>query len=83
MKKSITENEYLQLVGLLALAEVSRKRLEDIRLCVHELLGQIPDSMDGEGGHIDDAMWGDSLTAEKLLERMKIAVAAAPKAGEP
>lgn len=66
MKQSVTQAEYLQLVGLKALADDSTDRLKWIRAAVHELLQATPDN-----GYIDDFIYSDE-TVEWLLNGIGI-----------
>lgn len=69
MNKTISHNDYLQLLGLLKLAEDHRKALKDIERSALAILG------DNEGGHASDVVWGGyPYSPAKLLELLGIGV---------
>ncbi len=71
MKSSITPNERLQLIGLLALAERSNREAEQIEKAAKALL-EVPSD---DFGHLSDAVYSSKPTdIDVLLERLKIAV---------
>jgi len=65
MAKTITKQQYLQLAGLLTLAERYTGELEEIERAAMEITGE-----DDEWGHTSDAVYGTRSIAEllKLLE---------------
>lgn len=67
-KKTVTREEYLQIVGLLKLAEHHNATLKSIANAVDDLLG----SKRGDG-HGCDATYCD-YTADHLLELMEVTV---------
>jgi hypothetical protein len=71
VKTTISRAEYLQLVGLLTLAEQHNERLQEIDLAVGELL-----EVD-RSGHIGDEVYGGQGTAsaDRMLKNLGIAVA--------
>ena len=72
-KETNTRAEYLQFLGLDAMARQHSKKINDIRDSMYELLGTSDD--DDKHGHISDLIWaGDSVTPDKALARLGIAV---------
>lgn len=68
-RRRLTYDQYLRLVGLLALATDHRKALDDIERSARALLGDEP------AGHTSDVVWGGLDTdAWGLLTRLNIAV---------
>lgn len=67
-KATISQNEYLQLIGLLTLAKSHVDTQNQIAAAVAELIGQ-----EGDRGHAQDAVWSP-YTADELLEKMEIKV---------
>lgn len=72
-KATVTQSEYLQLIGLLTLAKGHVETQRQIAAAVAELIGQ-----EGDRGHADDAVWSP-YTADELLEKMEIKVLKAKK----
>jgi hypothetical protein len=73
--KTISYDDYLRLVGLLALAADHRRMLEAIERSACTITGDEP----AEGGHTGDAIWGGSdHTPARLLELLGIAVPELP-----
>lgn len=67
MKDSITHQEYLQLQGLLTLAERHVRRADEIRDAIAEIIG--------DKGRAEDAIWGyEDFSADALLGRSGIEV---------
>lgn len=67
MNNTITQNQFFQLVGLLALAANHRKALAAINVAAVEILGT--DYL------VDDAVWcGPDTDAKDLLEKLAITV---------
>ena len=69
----ITENEKLQLIGLLVLAQAGNERMKDILKAVTAITGEKDDM-----GHSSDAVYSD-YTADELLEKLNITVSANAK----
>ncbi|MEP0872425.1 hypothetical protein NDA01_21655 [Trichocoleus desertorum AS-A10] len=69
----LKQSQYLQVVGLLALAEQQRKQLKGVEQAIAELLEVEPDDS-GYYGHISDAVWGGDLSVYQLLKRLRIDV---------
>jgi len=67
-KESITENEKLQLMGLLVLAKRHNDALKDIVASVRKIIGQ-----EGDRGHCDDAVYCD-YSVDELLDKMEVVV---------
>lgn len=67
-KESISENERLQLMGLLILAKRHNDSLKDIVASVREIIGAVEDE-----GHCNDAVYCD-YPVEELLEKMEVTV---------
>ncbi len=67
-KPTITQMEYLQLIGLLTLAAQHVEAQKQLEKAVAELIGQ-----EGDRGHAQDAVWSP-YTADELLEKMEIKV---------
>ena len=65
-KTKITENEKLQLIGLLVLAKAGNERMRYILKAVISITGEKDDN-----GHSSDAVYGD-YTADELLGKLDI-----------
>ena len=63
----LKRSEYLQVVGLLALASTHSKALEDIEAAICKLVGEKPH--EGAGEHVGDAIYAP-YTADQMLERI-------------
>lgn len=61
----LKRSEYLQLVGLLALAQTYVRQVNEIEQAVCKIVGEKPDAM----GHSGDAIWSN-YTADTLLEKV-------------
>lgn len=73
LMKTVTQSQYLQLVGLLTLSKIHSTKVNDSRDAIRELLECNPNS--NEGDHVDDGVWGtDNPNADDLLKRMGIVV---------
>lgn len=76
---AITQDDYLRLVGLLALAKDHNKFLDEIERSAARIL-KLEDEDEGGGGrpyfgHLSDAVYGSGAeNAAALLELMEIAV---------
>lgn len=73
MKKRITQDEYLKLLGLLTLASDWNRRLSDVRDSATLLL----EVGDDEHGHLSDAIYSDT-DITTLLSRLEVDVDDAP-----
>jgi hypothetical protein len=70
MKKTISQDDYLRLVGLLTLAADHRKALEDIERSARAITGEQDDY-----GQTADVVWGGTkYTAARLLDVLDITV---------
>lgn len=67
-KTEITENERLQLIGLLVLAKAQNEKLKDIVTAVVAITGETD-----EYGHSSDAVYCD-YTVDELMEKLGISV---------
>lgn len=68
-RETISQSEYLQLVGLLTLAARHNERLSEIEEAACKLVGEQP------GGHVTDAVYGAyDRTPEQLLALVGIDV---------
>lgn len=67
-KTKVSKTEYLQLVGLLTLAEAANKKQRDILKAVMAITGETDNC-----GHSGDAVYGD-YSADELLEKLGIKV---------
>lgn len=67
-KTKITKTEYLQLIGLLTLAQANNEKQKDILKAVMTITGEVEDT-----GHSSDAVYMD-YSADELLERLGIKV---------
>jgi hypothetical protein len=73
-KPQITRAEYLQLLGLLTLAERHNKSLEEIRAAAAEITGERDShGAPSDNGHTADAVYG-SRDLDELLRLLNIAV---------
>lgn len=73
-KDSITQGEYLQLVGLDALARHHSKRLDDIRNAMHDLIGTTKDD-DNADGWVSDLLYASDQTSVKMfLEGLRVQI---------
>lgn len=61
----LKRNEYLQLVGLLAVAQTHVRMVNDIEKAICKIVGEKPDGM----GHSCDAIWSN-YSADTLLEKV-------------
>jgi len=68
MKTEIKKTEYLQLVGLLSLAEMHNGKLRDILKAVLEITGESEDH-----GHGGDSVYSD-FSADDLIKKLNIIV---------
>jgi hypothetical protein len=72
-KKTISQDDYLRLVGLLTLAEDHRKAIEAIERSACAITGETPS---GAGGtHTGDTVWGGyHYSVDELLRLLDITV---------
>jgi hypothetical protein len=70
MKKIITENERLQLLGLLTLARQHRVIINLSEKAMEEILKEDFNNLDW----LSDAIWDDNTTIDEVLEHMDIKV---------
>lgn len=70
--KKITQEQYLQFVGLIALAKNLYEQLNVIEKAAGTLLGT-KDSY-GSWGHVSDAVWGGDQKVDAILENSDIEV---------
>jgi hypothetical protein len=68
MKTKVSKAQYLQLVGVLALAEMYHAKLRDL----HDAARAITEEQDN-CGHTNDAVYSD-FDADALLRKLKITV---------
>lgn len=73
MKEKITQQEYLQIIGLLVLADKANRELENIESAIASILN-IPKEPYGGYGHISDTVFGERNGADDLLEKLKIEI---------
>lgn len=71
--KTITENDYLRIVGLLTLARDHNDKLADIARSVAGIVGEDFEEAAIGGNHSGDAVYGDYPAAE-LLRKLEIRV---------
>ncbi|MBW3624083.1 MAG: hypothetical protein KY468_11805 [Armatimonadetes bacterium] len=73
--KTISRNEYLQLVGLQTLAANHNRQLREIEKAAYAITGEGDLSEDYLGGHTSDAMYDtDNISVDDLLRRLEITV---------
>ncbi len=68
--ETISQDEYLKLIGLHTLAAYHRKSLHDIQQAAQSITGETED-----GGHTDEFIWSDNPGIDALLKRLNITVA--------
>lgn len=73
MMKTITRSEYLQLLGLDALARKHNAALHDILEAMEEITGEAGTDRAGEG-HCADLVWSENLTVDEQLPKLGITV---------
>ena len=71
-KTTITQGEYLQLIGLLTIATMHNKTLKDIEKCAYAITGETD-----ECGHTSDAIFSD-YGIEHILDRLDLKVEPTP-----
>ncbi len=68
MKTKVSKKEYLQIVGLLALADKHMNMVDDIQNALREIVGEKE-----EWGHCGDAVIDSTLrNADSLLKKLNI-----------
>ena len=72
MKKYITKQELLQLIGLLSVASSQLKQMHEIEVAIADLL-LVEEDICGGFGHISDAVFCD-YDVGQLLKNLKIQV---------
>lgn len=76
MKKQITKEEHLTLIGLLTLAKQHAQMLDDIRKSICDVIDLDVDHSDE--GHVSDAIYGDPIvptaSLSQMLRRLKIGI---------
>lgn len=65
----ITEQQRLQVTGLLAVASSLRQRLRDVEDALGDVLS-VPADTSGYRRHVTDVVWGDASDADDLLTRL-------------
>lgn len=77
MVKQVTKEQYLQLVGLLALAKVHNARLLDITESAKQVLEVTPEDANvhgvGDPDHINDAVYCE-YPVEKMLQKLGVSL---------
>lgn len=78
MKSEISSLEYMQLIGLLTVADVYTRRVDEVKLAACEVLG-IQNERGSDGDHVSDAIWGyptaDPVASVlQLLDRLNVKV---------
>ena len=75
-KKTITNEEYFALTGMLYLAKEYMSKLQEIETAMANL---VDEKEDGEGsdyyGHVSDAIYSGSYSTDILLSKLHIVVA--------
>lgn len=72
-KDALTRAEYLQFLGLVAMARQHTRKVNDIRDAMYELLGTSDE--DDKRGWISDLIWApDQTSAEMALKGLEITV---------
>jgi hypothetical protein len=78
MSKQIGNDKYVQLVGLLTIANFHTRRVDEVKLAACEVLG-IGDEGGTDGDHVGDAIWGNPTddpvaSVRQLLDRLGVEV---------
>ena len=71
-QRKITKGEYLQVVGLFALAKKHHRDLVNIEYEIAHILKEKGEY--SSYGHISDDLWGGEFNVDDLLRRMSIKV---------
>jgi hypothetical protein len=69
----LSQSQYLQVVGLLALAKQQYKQLQAIETALGELL-QVEADAGGYRSHVSDVIWSGEMNCDRLLSRLSISV---------
>jgi hypothetical protein len=69
--KTISQNDYFKLLGLLVLAEYHHDALTRITEIAERIVG------DHKHGHIDAAVWGGETNIQNVLDKLGIATESA------
>lgn len=73
MKKEITKQEYLQIVGLMMLARQAAKQILDCEKAYGSLLEMVDKDTDNYFGHFSDEIWGEgNVDAVLTKEGVKV-----------
>ena len=75
MKKQITQNEYLQLVGLFVLSRKHNIMIQDIGKSISEIIGAEIDENGWLNDFVSDELWDENGDADSLLSKLKIKTA--------
>ncbi len=73
MSRTITQEEYLQVQGLMFLAKQNYTLFQSLEKALGKLLSEKPDSS-GYYGLVSDAVWGNDISADQLIEMLEITV---------
>ena len=73
-KKEITEAEYLQLCGLMVLANQAKKAMTNAERAMREVLSYESDFDDTSCGHLSDAVFDDSPNVKTCLKNMGVKI---------
>lgn len=66
----LPQAKYLQLLGLLALADLHQRQLDDVHRAACDLLGIDANNVEGEASYVNDHVFGDRPNAHALLESL-------------
>ncbi len=68
--KKVTKSQYLQIVGLLALAKIGNLHITSIEKAIADIIGKSPESATSKYyGHVSDVVYSDDPEASDLLSR--------------
>lgn len=77
-RESITQSEYLQVVGLLTMSQHYQDKLRDVERALLNIVQEVDhdgaDMRVWDGGHVTDAVGGEH-NADQLLDRLNLKVA--------
>ena len=68
-KQTVSQNEYLQMIGLKTLANGFLAKLDDIQTALEEI------TEEEEWGHTADTVWTKEATIDELLNSLNIVAA--------
>lgn len=76
--KAIGTNRYMQLVGLLTVANLYTRRIDDVKRAICDVL-DVDANANGPADHVSDAVWGyptddAEASVRQLLGRLNIEV---------